>query len=1569
MKQAINFLSGLRKKVRSLSIPSTAFALTLGSLSAASAHADDLDVYVKALSSSGGAPAILFQLDNSGSMRWTLSDTSTANDILVQRMYRMIDVAMAQATGMKSTFKVGVSTYKDDAGGNGNTGQILQPVATLSDFSAVTSPYTFKVNDEHDDVTQVDPGPGYATWPAYPVDRDGTYLALSASKYYGYTAATVASPYSGTWPDAAYAALRTTYYPSFVGSAGHAAGQMAGLRGNVVFWYRHDDGDQRVRFRVTAATQNTYLMVTDSSGGVIYKETSLDNEYVSSDCASAGNTSCISMRNGSSAGQLRNGYWYRVVVGTDTPSVVGTFTIDRTCYTSTSGTTTKTCDANSLWQKETAPSAVPAEGRIGLNFARVNIPQGATINSAQVRFKSYTTSRGPSSFSWRVGIDTNMTPQQIGDGLFMRTMDWGPDQVLNSWSTNEVGADTTIDLTAQLQTHVNTPGWCGQDLSVQVAPASTWPAELPGVTAGYVDPLFYAYAYDATWATDDTIFQQPELIVDWTDTGATPTGCDAPVITAKVENSSDDIQQGAGPTYTIDTDASVLTVSSTKKVALRFPLIPLPSGVTIKHAYLDLIPSTTVGAPTTIDIQAVDSAVPSPFASTAGAIDALPLGAATVSWTPTTWTAPSSYWWNVMPANVATSPDLASIIDPILQRTDWTYDSGVELVLTSTAATDMSFYSWERQEYGSNTANRAQYGQYVARLRLEVSSPTEVAVGQRTNRWMVNSAMNSLTASHNTPILGAYIESAQYMTGRDGYTMPDLAVGDCGTNGIILLTDGEETGSGYGSTHRTAAQAMFNPPPPAPPSCSTSSTSDQWKCTQNVASGIYNTGVTIGGNKVSIRTDAIGFGPEVGSSGGLKGLGPKGGGKFYNAADSAALTNAFADIVSQVSVPSTTIAASGVAVNALNRFEHLDQLYYSLFTPSNTVNWAGNLKRYRLLNSKVVDVNNAEAIDLTTTGFFGDDARSYWSNEVDGGAIAEGGAAADNPSAGRKLLTYLSASEPSDTFLTDVVDAASGITNVQLGLPVAAPGSDRAKVIDFLRQSPVGDSTKAWGPAIHNSPRVVTYDTADPATPVITVFYADNRGILHAVDAGALSSDTAATNLANAALSDGKELFGFIPKELLKNSARLQANTDKVSDGYVYGLDGDITLYREDTDADGSLDKALLFMGMRRGGKDYYALDVTNARRDASDPTPTLKWIIRGGAGDFSEMGQSWSAMSGTYVQIGGTKTPVLVFSGGYDTAYHDDGAFSDVNGLGFTDTPQAGRAIYMVNPETGALLWKTTQLSTTDFPALAQMKYSIVATPRILDRNGDGIADALYVVDLAGQVFRIELSPASDWSTMVTNVVLVAELGATAGGADPVIDNRRFYEAPSIARLGSDITIALGSGYREEPRSKKTAEAIYVFKDVGAYAGTGTGSLITMGSLDNLTAADVATGVDPSKPGWYIMLDQSTAEKAIGSPRIFSNIVLFPVWNSQTADLGCAPDIGRTELGAMDLYGRALISQRFVDIDLPGFGDTPQMLFQANNELAVAVGVRVISLDDICPNCGGVGDWGRSRWYQIEPE
>ncbi|MEZ4291687.1 MAG: PilC/PilY family type IV pilus protein [Myxococcota bacterium] len=139
------------------------------------------------------------------------------------------------------------------------------------------------------------------------------------------------------------------------------------------------------------------------------------------------------------------------------------------------------------------------------------------------------------------------------------------------------------------------------------------------------------------------------------------------------------------------------------------------------------------------------------------------------------------------------------------------------------------------------------------------------------------------------------------------------------------------------------------------------------------------------------------------------------------------------------------------------------------------------------------------------------------------------------------------------------------------------------------------------GPAVVGAPRAPYSDASYEAFKTawanrLRVIYAgSNDGFLHAFNAGAL--DTLVTPPQYQA-GTGVELFGFMPWEVRRNIKNLAIDDPTARTYYVDGSPQVVDVWMRNSATDTSKSstewKTVLVGGLRRGGRAYYALDVTD---------------------------------------------------------------------------------------------------------------------------------------------------------------------------------------------------------------------------------------------------------------------------------------------------------------------------------------------------------------------------------------
>ena len=415
------------------------------------------------------------------------------------------------------------------------------------------------------------------------------------------------------------------------------------------------------------------------------------------------------------------------------------------------------------------------------------------------------------------------------------------------------------------------------------------------------------------------------------------------------------------------------------------------------------------------------------------------------------------------------------------------------------------------------------------------------------------------------------------------------------------------------------------------------------------------------------------------------------------------------------------------------------------------------------------------------------------------------------------------------------------------------------------------------------------------------------------------------TNIMPDGSHDGSEAWGFLPREALPLLDRLSANSAGTPI-HPISSDGAPSVLVDDTDLDGTIEageKVWAFFGMRRGGKSYYALDIT-------DPdNPQFMWKISKGDAGFEELGQTWSVPQTGKLDYTDDSTynpeDVIVFAGGYNG--DDDGdnlldlgkdAANRSGTVGIDD--DEGNAIYIVEAKTGNLIWKASRWTTPPVVAadgfdgsntfgVSAMKDSIPSDVTAVDLIGDGLLDRIYVGDLGGVVWRADIAGVDISQWKVGQLLSVGRHDAASGGVD-----RRFFNAPDVAlskdKDGPFDAVLIGTGDREDPLDKNMEDNFfYMIKDRNTTSGTPpVGSLyhdnLADLTIDCVTAGNCSSATDALLyNGWTLQLGASgSGEKNLAPALTLGGIVFFTTFEPKAAASACGLNEGTGYLYAVNL-------------------------------------------------------------------
>lgn len=351
------------------------------------------------------------------------------------------------------------------------------------------------------------------------------------------------------------------------------------------------------------------------------------------------------------------------------------------------------------------------------------------------------------------------------------------------------------------------------------------------------------------------------------------------------------------------------------------------------------------------------------------------------------------------------------------------------------------------------------------------------------------------------------------------------------------------------------------------------------------------------------------------------------------------------------------------------------------------------------------------------------------------------------------------------------------------------------------------------------------------------------------------------------------ELWSFIPRETLETLYQVYANRDVIDTfKHRYIMDGDPVLYHVDVPPTGQLrgdtrvsggspnlsEDAMVIVGMRKGGRNYYAIQISSSDSSLSGITPTspvLAWkLVPSNSSDttIKKMGMSTPVPAFGIVSTSTEPNqPVLFLSGGYanrevNARYQAAGVITALEGL--------GKMVLALDPMTGLAL-PGAAFSRWDFSGNAE--FGAIAggvTPVTIFRSTDKV-HRIYWGDFRGNVmainggisataasnFRIDTAVIANW---INTPRAIYKSSANAG-----VQRQRFTSRPAADRLSGNypvpqsvtlngiitqvrpvtVMVAIGAGDRNNPTDRdgtvtvgglpvaalpSTTNNLYVFAD-----------------------------------------------------------------------------------------------------------------------------------------------------------
>ncbi len=509
-----------------------------------------------------------------------------------------------------------------------------------------------------------------------------------------------------------------------------------------------------------------------------------------------------------------------------------------------------------------------------------------------------------------------------------------------------------------------------------------------------------------------------------------------------------------------------------------------------------------------------------------------------------------------------------------------------------------------------------------------------------------------------------------------------------------------------------------------------------------------------------------------------------------------------------------------------------------------------------------------------------------------------------------------------------------------------------------------------------------------------TVYVAANDGMLHAFNG-----------------SNGTERWAYVPNVVIENF-RLTRST-RFESGFTPSVDDKPQV--TDVFMNGNW-KSVLLGSMRLGGRGIYMLDITNvpagSSTEAALATSIPKWEFSNvapagnttpdcavGARHCSSLGYTYDSINVARIKYQ-NKWVALVSSG-----------YFPIDGLDpASNSPKANQtSLLVIDLATGQLV---REIVTNTAPQTATQSYGL-SQPIVMDTGSDSVDDIAIAGDLAGNLWRFDLSGATpaDWKVDLMFTTYGAGGGSTAGAAGAV-GERPISSAPIIMRdaTGREPIVVFGSGKFIGLPDRSAAipqQSFYGVEDYGTCSVTNTAACnaypirpnqLTVQKITQASNAvrtiDLSTETAPTAAqnrGWRIRLDvpSEPGERSFDTPFPFytSNQVLlrsiipkgvdpcdpgarYGLMVVNASDGG--PDIdlsvaspARTVggvVGSAAPPGDPVTLRGGGDIVIPGLGDDGAAGGTPGVSAAVLAAIkdRLSEADDI---------WHRGAWRDVQPQ
>ena len=392
------------------------------------------------------------------------------------------------------------------------------------------------------------------------------------------------------------------------------------------------------------------------------------------------------------------------------------------------------------------------------------------------------------------------------------------------------------------------------------------------------------------------------------------------------------------------------------------------------------------------------------------------------------------------------------------------------------------------------------------------------------------------------------------------------------------------------------------------------------------------------------------------------------------------------------------------------------------------------------------------------------------------------------------------------------------------------------------------------------------------------VMVGSNGGMVHALSAS----------------SGGDEIFSYVPQTLHDKLHRLS------EPGYTHEFYVNAPGIAADAFVGGW--KKLYVSAMGEGGRGIFALDMT----DSTPNTNPYLWEVNNSNHNV--------AIDARYNELGFIKhAPSLVRL--------QNGRWGVVVGNGYNSQSQRAQ-LFILDAADGSII---RVFDTLDNNSIG------MSSPRTLDEDGDRIIDTIYVGDLNGNMWKIDVSSPNESAWGFAH--------GTAANPQPMfsaVDGNGKAQAimakPSLAfHPDGGFMVLFGTGKFIEPSdvvipNNPVVDTFYGLRDNGSTIPSSRTTLVeqnvstTPGTGGNARSVSSNPVDYTAKQGWYMDFDLADGERIFTESLVFTEIVVFVTFNPQDTPCGAG---GTSFIMAVDFLNGAATQGAVFDFNGDGIIDT----------------------------------------------